>query len=82
MDPKADKLVKRTAMIASVTAGYFLLTSDYGNQPNILDPIKNKILSAQSSVKEFFFGSKKESQVSKAGGEVETHAAKKQPHKE
>ncbi|KAI3974911.1 hypothetical protein MKX01_005022 [Papaver californicum] len=79
MDPKVDKLVRKTAMVASVTAAYFLLTSDYGNQPNILDPIKNKILSAESSVKEFIFGSRKESQVSKGGGEVETHAAGKQP---
>ncbi|KAI3987384.1 hypothetical protein MKX01_042388 [Papaver californicum] len=41
--------------------------------------IKNKILSAESSVKEFSFGPKKESQVSKGGGEVETRAARKQP---
>ncbi|KAI3837811.1 hypothetical protein MKW98_004869 [Papaver atlanticum] len=46
MDPKDDKLVRKTTMVASVTAAYFLLTSDYGNQPNILDPIY-----------EFFFGS-------------------------
>ncbi|RZC57069.1 hypothetical protein C5167_004374 [Papaver somniferum] len=79
MDPKADKLVRKTAMVASVTAAYFLLTSDYGNQPNILDPIKSKILSAESTVKEFIFGPKKESQVSKVGGEVVTPAAEKQP---
>ncbi|KAI3872975.1 hypothetical protein MKW92_039719 [Papaver armeniacum] len=79
MDPKADKLVRKTAMVASVTAAYFLLTSDYGNQPNILDPIKNKILSVESTVKEFIFGPKKESQVSKVGGEVATPAAEKQP---
>ncbi|KAI3973063.1 hypothetical protein MKX01_019721 [Papaver californicum] len=38
MDSNVDKLVRKTAMVASVTAAYFLLTSDYGNQPNILDP--------------------------------------------
>ncbi|KAI3920154.1 hypothetical protein MKX01_017811 [Papaver californicum] len=79
MDPKVDKLVRKTALVASVTAAYFLLTSDYGNQPNILDPIKDKILSAESTVKGFIFGSKKESQVSKGGGEVVTPAAEKQP---
>ncbi|KAK1290706.1 hypothetical protein QJS10_CPB18g01569 [Acorus calamus] len=38
MDPVKDKLVRRTAMVASVTAAYFLLTADYGAQPNALDP--------------------------------------------
>ncbi|XP_073148299.1 uncharacterized protein [Henckelia pumila] len=62
MDPKTDKLVRRTAMVATVTASYFLLTADYGPQPNFLDPIKNAILSAERSVKEFVFGQDKKSQ--------------------
>ncbi|KAL9272862.1 hypothetical protein AKJ16_DCAP23122 [Drosera capensis] len=59
MDRKTDKLVRRTAMIATVTASYFLLTADYGPQPNALDPIKNAILSAERAAKELIFGSKK-----------------------
>ncbi|KAK1313138.1 hypothetical protein QJS10_CPA06g00314 [Acorus calamus] len=57
MDPMKDKLVRRTAMVASVTAAYFLLTADYGAQPNALDPIKKAILSAEKSAKNFLFGS-------------------------
>ncbi|KAK6142817.1 hypothetical protein DH2020_023165 [Rehmannia glutinosa] len=60
MDPKTDKLVRRTTMVATVTASYFLLTADYGPEPNFLDPLKNAILSAERSVKEFIFGPKKE----------------------
>ncbi|CDP08828.1 unnamed protein product [Coffea canephora] len=59
MNPNSDKLVRRTAMVASVTASYFLLTADYGPEPNVLDPIKNAILSAERSVKEFIFGPSK-----------------------
>ncbi|GMY14040.1 UvrABC system protein A, partial [Fagus crenata] len=34
-----DKLVERTNMVATVTtASYFLLTADYGFEPNALDP--------------------------------------------
>ncbi|XP_042512529.1 uncharacterized protein LOC122087449 [Macadamia integrifolia] len=57
MDPKTDKLVRRTTMIATVTASYFLLTADYGPEPNALDPIKKSLKSAERSVKRFFFGS-------------------------
>ncbi|XP_022770422.1 uncharacterized protein LOC111313858 [Durio zibethinus] len=64
MNPQADKLVRRTTMVATVTASYFLLTADYGPEPNALDPIKKTILSAQSSLKEFIFGSRKEHQES------------------
>ncbi|KAI3449187.1 hypothetical protein Pfo_005852 [Paulownia fortunei] len=60
MNPNTDKLVRRTTMVATVTASYFLLTADYGTEPNFLDPIKNAILSAEQSVKEFIFGPKKE----------------------
>ncbi|GAB4861781.1 hypothetical protein Ancab_037037 [Ancistrocladus abbreviatus] len=59
MNPKTDKLVRRTTMIATVTASYFLLTADYGPEPNVLDPIKNKILSAEQSAKRFIFGTRK-----------------------
>ncbi|XP_021904566.1 uncharacterized protein LOC110819615 [Carica papaya] len=58
MNPRTDKLVRRTTMVATVTASYFLLTADYGPEPNALDPIKKAILSAESSFKEFIFGSK------------------------
>lgn len=43
-------------MVATVTAGYFLLTADYGSEPNALDPVKRAIQSAESSVKDFIFG--------------------------
>ncbi|XP_021280292.1 uncharacterized protein LOC110413694 [Herrania umbratica] len=64
MNPRADKLVRRTTMVATATASYFLLTADYGPEPNVLDPIKKAILSAQSSLKEFILGSRKEHQES------------------
>ncbi|KAI3719444.1 hypothetical protein L6452_20343 [Arctium lappa] len=60
MNPNTDKLVRRTTMVATVTAAYFLLTADYGPEPNVLDPIKNTIQSAEQSVKKFIFGSKQE----------------------
>ncbi|KAG7994382.1 hypothetical protein I3843_01G055900 [Carya illinoinensis] len=67
MNSKTDKLVRRTTMVATVTASYFLLTADYGSEPNALDPIKKAILSAQNSVKEYVLGPKKESQDSQLG---------------
>ncbi|GLU00672.1 hypothetical protein SLE2022_180200 [Rubroshorea leprosula] len=60
MNPQTDKFVRRITMVATVTASYFLLTADYGPEPNVLDPIKNAILSAESSLKEYVLGSKKE----------------------
>jgi len=39
MDPRIDKLVRRTTMVATVTASYFLLTADYGTEPSVLDPV-------------------------------------------
>ncbi|XP_055807136.1 uncharacterized protein LOC129875922 isoform X1 [Solanum dulcamara] len=39
MDPRIDKLVRGTTMVATVTASYFLLTADYGPEPSVLDPI-------------------------------------------
>lgn len=39
MNPYVDKLVRRTTMVATVTAAYFLLTADYGPEPNVLDPV-------------------------------------------
>ncbi|KAE9595530.1 hypothetical protein Lal_00030679 [Lupinus albus] len=62
LNRKTEKLVKAVTIVSTVTASYFLLTADYGPQPNALDPIKKRILSAQSTVKDYFFGSKKESQ--------------------
>ncbi|XP_051132805.1 uncharacterized protein LOC127252604 [Andrographis paniculata] len=78
MDPKTDKLVRRTTMVATVTASYFLITADYGPDPNFLDPIKNVVMSAQRSVKEFMFGAKKESAGNNAG-KVTSNAADKHP---
>lgn len=66
MNPNTDKLVRRTTMVATVTAAYFLLTADYG-EPNVLDPIKNALESAERSMKEFIFGPKKEFQESEPG---------------
>ncbi|KAF8017133.1 hypothetical protein BT93_H2356, partial [Corymbia citriodora subsp. variegata] len=57
MNPRTDKLVRRTTMVATITAAYFLLTADYGPEPNALDPIKKAILSAENRVKGFVFGS-------------------------
>ncbi|KAK9274347.1 hypothetical protein L1049_019161 [Liquidambar formosana] len=56
-------------MVATATASYFLLTADYGPEPNALDPIKRAIESAEQSVKEFIFGQGKESQESKEKAE-------------
>jgi hypothetical protein len=41
MDPrsKADRIVRRTAMIGAATAAYFLLTADYG--PDYPNPVGN-----------------------------------------
>ncbi|PIM99962.1 hypothetical protein CDL12_27535 [Handroanthus impetiginosus] len=78
MDPKTDKLVRRTTMVATVTASYFLLTADYGPEPNFLDPIKNAILSAERSVKEFIFGQKKETPQSESS-KLPSNASEKHP---
>ncbi|XP_072973495.1 uncharacterized protein [Typha angustifolia] len=60
VDRKTDKLIRRTTMVATATAAYFLLTADYGPQPNVLDPIKKAIESAKVSLKSSFFGSDEE----------------------
>ncbi|XP_021800829.1 uncharacterized protein LOC110745064 [Prunus avium] len=60
MNSQTDKLVRRTTMVATVTAAYFLLTADYGSEPNALDPVKRAIQSAESSVKDFIFGAKRQ----------------------
>ncbi|KAL1367612.1 hypothetical protein HN51_021672 [Arachis hypogaea] len=63
LSPKTKKLVKRVTIAATVIASYFLLTADYGPQPNALDPpVKKQILLNQSTMKEYIFGSKRESQ--------------------
>ncbi|WVZ16236.1 hypothetical protein V8G54_009218 [Vigna mungo] len=38
MNPRTEKLVRRLTIVTTVTASYFLLTADYGPQPNALDP--------------------------------------------
>ncbi|KAJ4828073.1 hypothetical protein Tsubulata_008206 [Turnera subulata] len=63
---KTDKVVKRVTMVATVVASYFLLTADYGPQPNAFDPVKKAILSMQNSVKGYVFGSKIENEVTEA----------------
>ncbi|XP_030541042.1 uncharacterized protein LOC115748631 [Rhodamnia argentea] len=71
MNPRTDKLVRRTTMVATITASYFLLTADYGPEPNALDPIKKAILSAENRVKGFVFGSSekpRESHLGNLGG--------------
>lgn len=39
MNPQTDKVVRRTTMVATAVASYFLLTGDYGPEPNVLDPV-------------------------------------------
>ena len=39
MNPRTEKLVRRLTIVTTVTASYFLLTADYGPQPNALDPV-------------------------------------------
>lgn len=39
IDLKTDMMIRKTAMIASVTAAYFLLTADYGPQETALTPV-------------------------------------------
>ncbi|XP_008787522.1 uncharacterized protein LOC103705546 [Phoenix dactylifera] len=60
MDPKTDKLIRRTTMVATATAAYFLLTADYGPQENALAPIKRAIESVELSLKRLIFGQDKE----------------------
>ncbi|KAK7840558.1 uncharacterized protein LOC136070919 [Quercus suber] len=36
VNPQTNKLVRRTTMVATLTASYFLLTADYGSEPNAL----------------------------------------------
>ncbi|MED6159149.1 hypothetical protein PIB30_039659 [Stylosanthes scabra] len=62
MSRKTEKVVKRVTIVATITASYFLLTADYGPRPNALDPVKKQILSAQSIVKDYIFGSNTHSQ--------------------
>ncbi|THU60238.1 hypothetical protein C4D60_Mb07t10530 [Musa balbisiana] len=57
MDPRTDKLIRRTAMAGTVTAAYFLITADYGPQDHALLPITRAIKSMESSLKRFVFGS-------------------------
>ncbi|KAL5565651.1 hypothetical protein UlMin_028815 [Ulmus minor] len=65
MNPRLDKVVRATTVVATVTVSYFLLTADYGPEPNVLDPVKKAIQSAETSVKEFIFGPKSPSQENK-----------------
>ncbi|PON43053.1 UvrABC system protein A [Parasponia andersonii] len=78
MNPQTDKLVRRTTMVATITASYFLLTADYGPEPNALDPVKKAIRSAESTVKEYIFGSKDQSQESQVG-KLGSNSPKKHP---
>ncbi|KAL6126145.1 hypothetical protein ACLB2K_074196 [Fragaria x ananassa] len=115
MNPQMDKLVRRTTIVATVTASYFFLTADYGSEPNVLDPfpsmiglyyensknsiklkwgivlvlrtddtklcwqIKKAIQSAESSVKDFVFGSKTQPPESEAK-KLSSNRAKEHPY--
>ncbi|KAJ8461619.1 hypothetical protein OPV22_034545 [Ensete ventricosum] len=57
MDPRTEKLIRRTAMVGTVTAAYLLLSADYGPQDHALLPIKRAIKSMESSLKRYVFGS-------------------------
>ncbi|RWW55736.1 hypothetical protein BHE74_00037594 [Ensete ventricosum] len=39
MDPRTEKLIRRTAMVGTVTAAYLLLSADYGPQDHALLPV-------------------------------------------
>ncbi|PKI39985.1 uncharacterized protein LOC116200517 [Punica granatum] len=67
MSPRTDKLVRRTTMVATITASYFLLTADYGPEPNVLDPIKKAILRAENRAKEFVLGSSEKPRENQIG---------------
>lgn len=55
INPKTDKLVRRLTIAATITASYFLLTADYGPQPNALDPVSFSFFSFFSSFKATIF---------------------------
>ncbi|XP_074279878.1 uncharacterized protein LOC141605121 [Silene latifolia] len=78
MNPQTDKLVRRTTMVGTVVAAYLLLTADYGPQPNVLDPIRNAILSGQRSVKDFILGTKKKQKDSDTS-KADTNGEKRTP---
>jgi hypothetical protein len=40
VDARTEKLIRRTTMVGTATAAYFLLTSDFGPHPNALDPVR------------------------------------------
>lgn len=48
MNPQVDKVVRRTTMVATAVASYFLLTADYGPEPNVLDPVRSDSTSVSS----------------------------------
>nr|QSQ68593.1 hypothetical protein PY_020537 [Puya raimondii] len=77
VDPRTDKLIRRTAMVGSATAAYFLLASDYAPNPNALDPIKKAIESARFSVKSFVFGSDKDAREDEKENSKFTNNTKK-----
>ncbi|KAK9749393.1 hypothetical protein RND81_02G123100 [Saponaria officinalis] len=78
MNKNTDKLIRRTTMVGTVVASYFLLTADYGPEPNVLDPIRNAILSAQQSMKEFILGTKKREEDNDAK-KVDANGEKRNP---
>ncbi|XP_006827653.2 uncharacterized protein LOC18422889 isoform X3 [Amborella trichopoda] len=73
MDPKTDKLVRRVAIVTTAVAAYFLLTQDYGPNPNALDPIKKAINSAEAVVKSYIFKSREEPRGKEGGDTSITH---------
>ncbi|KQJ99377.1 hypothetical protein BRADI_3g42925v3 [Brachypodium distachyon] len=55
MDPRAERVVRRTAMVGAVTAAYLLLTADYG--PNYPNPVKKVMESSALPFKDLMFRS-------------------------
>ncbi|KAL3640854.1 hypothetical protein CASFOL_015822 [Castilleja foliolosa] len=58
MTQELTSFVRRTTMVDTVTASFFLLTADYGSETNFTDPIEDAIFSAEWCAKEFIFKTK------------------------
>ncbi|KAL0918266.1 hypothetical protein M5K25_010265 [Dendrobium thyrsiflorum] len=63
VDPRTERLVRRTTMVAAVAATYFLLAADYGTQDSAFGPVKRITESVKLSAKRFIFNSDKEDQL-------------------
>lgn len=52
MNPQIEKVVRVTSVVATAVVSYFLLTADYGPEPNALDPVSSDFFLSLFS---FFF---------------------------